>query len=103
MAAAAACRGSTDSHRKGNYQNVVIPGESNKDCANVCLSTKYKNCDASVSISGTVKHADKSYTPVGYYHNYQCSGPSWGEEHAAYNEDILTGRIKYFTYCCCRK
>jgi len=107
VSAAAACRGSTRTGGTGRLANVVLPKLHTDSCKNLCKKTKYKNCDADVSISGYHGKANAYTTPVGRYYNYGCTSP--GNKNKDFDEvkadehEIIKEPNVYYRFCCCRK
>ena len=108
MAAAAACRGSTSSGGTGCCQNVVLVRNvaDRKSCTQTCGQTKYKNCDAEVSIHGKTGKATKAGEKIGAFYNYRCShSANGGSEVSASPTDInrFPKGYPYYSFCCCRQ
>ena len=108
MAAAAACRGSTSSGGTGCCGNVVLVRNvaDRKSCTQTCGQTKYKNCDAEVSIHGKTGKATKAGEKIGAFYNYRCShSTKGGSEVSASPTDInrFPKGYPYYSFCCCRQ
>ena len=108
VAAAAACRGSTDSGGTGPWSNSVIPKENTRSCADLCADTTRPTCDADISIQGSFGKATTYTDSVGFFYNYGCSTPGntnvQFDEVKATEEAVLKGvGIDYYRFCCCRK
>ena len=111
VAAAAACRGSTETGGSGPHGNAVLPKQNTKSCDDQCGETTYRTCDADVAIQGSFGKA-KIYTEnVGQFYNYGCS--TAGNQNARFDEvqadqdgvfnlDVQEGYSIYYRFCCCR-
>jgi len=105
-AAAAACRGSTKNGGHGRHPNQVFPKLNTDSCNDLCRKTKYKVCDADISILGTFGKATSYTQRVGSYYNYGCNtagntDPQFDEVKSD-NHEIISENPNYFRYCCCR-
>merc|ERR1711936_1516645 len=106
MAAAAACRASTAFGGHGPYGNFVYPRTKGQTCDQVCKATKYyTECDASLSIMGTMGRVKTVNRSAGAFYNYHCSSAGYpGLFHEESAQDNSIAAIPdYLGYCCCRK
>ena len=111
VAAAAACRGSTETGGSGRHANVVLAKENTQSCTDQCASTEYTICDADVAIHGSFGKATSYQENVGNYYNYGCGTPGNQnvrfDEVKAGNDDIFDLDVNekysfYYRFCCCR-
>ena len=105
MSAAAACRGSTATGGSGAWANAVMVRNTadKKTCAEICLSTVYKNCDGGVSLYGKKDKATKNGQIVGFFYNYYCNiREHGGNEASSPDETVMDYRYPFFSFCCCR-
>lgn len=103
-AAAAACRGSTNTGGSGCCGNLVRVRNTNsgKTCSTIC-SSYGEACDAEVSIAGFPGKATSNGQLVGTFYNYTCSGSQNGGSEATASQDaVLATSYNYLSYCCCR-
>merc|ERR1711910_36364 len=78
MAAAAACRASTAFGGHGNNANQVYPRTKGQTCDQVCKATKYyTECDASLSIMGTMGRVKTVNRSAGAFYNYHCNSAGY--------------------------
>merc|ERR1711910_92572 len=78
MAAAAACRASTAFGGHGPYGNFVYPRPKGQTCDQVCKATKYyTECDASLSIMGTMGRVKTVNRSAGAFYNYHCNSAGY--------------------------
>ena len=115
VAAAAACRGSTETGGSGAHGNAVLPKENTKSCEDQCGETEYSVCDADVAIHGSFGKATNYTANVGQFYNYGCDRPGntnpafdevKAEEDGVFNLPVnpATNYISssYYRFCCCR-
>ena len=111
VAAAAACRGATETGGSGIHGNIVLPKENTKSCADQCASTEFTICDADVAIHGTFGKAESYTKNIGQFYNYGCTRPGntnplFDEVKAGqdglFNFDVSGGYSRYYRFCCCR-
>jgi len=103
MAAASACRATTAIFGETSV-NRVLPRSTQKSCTDVCKASKYKVCDAEISISGTVNKVSSSKNEVAWFANHGCDGKgNYGFEPTAHSDQIVKnlGNSNFFSYCCC--
>merc|ERR1711936_1372327 len=106
MAAAAACRASTAFGGHGINANQVYPRTKGQTCDQVCKATKYyTECDASLSIMGTMGRVKTVNRSAGAFYNYHCNSAGYpGLFHEESSQDNSIAAIPdYLGYCCCRK
>merc|ERR1711910_25342 len=78
MAAAAACRASTAFGGHGINANQVYPRTKGQTCDQVCKATKYyTECDASLSIMGTMGRVKTVNRSAGAFYNYHCNSAGY--------------------------
>ena len=113
VAAAAACRGSTETGGSGNHGNAVRPKENTKSCDDQCGETAYSVCDADVAINGSFGKATTYELNVGQFYNYGCDrvGNSRedfdevkADEDGVFNLTVNPATLwtSYYRFCCCR-
>ena len=84
--------------------NRVFPRSTHLSCTDVCKASKYKACDAEVSISGTVNKVSSSKNEVAWFANHGCDGKgNYGFEPSAHPDQIVKNlrNSSFFSYCCC--
>ena len=107
MSAVAACRSTTVHGGHGPWYNSVFPRTKGHTCTQVCSSTEFTECDASMSLMGFMGRTSSSGEQSGMYYNYGCESigyPDLEHEETA-KDDYLTQKypyLSYLGYCCCR-
>jgi len=104
MSAAVGCRAVTATGGMGHLPNRVFARSSNHSCFEVCRGTKFPECDAELSIQGSIHKAESSVDEVGVYYNYGCETSSksgWPRFEPNISRDAVLNSDTYISYCCC--
>merc|ERR1712168_254867 len=105
MSVAASCRAITATGGSGDLPNMVYSRSAGMTCAQVCAKTKYKECDAELTIMGNMAKAKDSSVEVARYYNYGCDDnaqvPKPSFETGMPGDGILQNG-HFMSYCCCR-
>ena len=109
LAAAAACRGSTNDGGRGCCQSKVLARVKNsQSCDDLCPTVTFSGnagvCKSELTISASSSKATTEGEHVARFYNYQCGGSGNGGNEPAAALDALYkpgSTSAYFSFCCC--
>jgi len=102
MSAASCCRAVTATGGSGAKPNRVFPRTPNSSCNDICKRTEFKECDAELSIYGSIKKAISGTDEIGWFANHGCDDKGVTDFEPSVSTEKVLKRNAFMSFCCCR-